>query len=643
MPSSITRRKVLQTSVAASAMAAFAGCLGGDDDDDDAVGPDLEAGVGMVDIDYDEIDMGGTLHSALTEDPPTWDPPEIGDTTSQMVSGTMIYEPLVTTGYNREVHPWLAEDWEEVDIQDVDRADYEAYMIPAEEAGPDDLFHHPDDPELVLDMAGGEEAVDDGLYGMHVTFDIREGVEFHNGETLTAEHFVRSMERWVGAFRWGVEMGDWYLHVEAEDDHTLHLYSQRPDADLYYSIGRQPFPEEHWDLEPGEISPLQGNDPIGTGIYQFEEYEDTSYIILSRFEDHWFDPDEYVESHPDPDFELPEGFPEKPPIEELDFEIIPEDPARSAALQDEIVDHTYGLASDTLDEFDSSEEYRVSALTSGGYDFFEYPNQVDPWTDERMGRGVNHMIPRPQIVDTVYDGWATKATLPLSPTSSELGVHDFEEYADEVGEHSEYDPERGAELVEEALEDADVEAPFETRIMTNSDNDDRVQMVGLIAESMENSGLFDVSIETYEWGRFAGEILPSGELHEDNNIIMVGLSSGWTPDGYARSVAHPENHVGCCNHTHYDNDEATELIDGGRFGVDAVESADHRRDTYEELWETLLMDPPVSWIQFGSEVDVIRDEVVRGWNTYPFNSQKYSQALFSPPAGQVSWIDGGGD
>ena len=639
MPFELNRRKVLQTTGAAAALTAFAGCLGGDDDDDDGRGFAPEDGVGMVEIDYDEIEMGGTLHSGLTEDPPNWDPPQIGDTTSNMVSGEMIYEGLTTTGYDREPQPWLATDWEEIEVQDLTEADYADYMVDEEEATSDPLIGPTEDGE-VLDMDGGQEAAEDGLFGMQVEFDIREGVEFHDGDELTAEHFVRSYERWDGANRWAVEMQDWFLHAEASDDHTLVLYAKLPDADFYYAVANQVFPEQYWDAEPGDVNPLEGNEPIGTGVWQFEEYEDESHIILSRFDDHWFDPEEYEESHPDDDFELPDGFPEQPPIEEIDFEIIPEDPSRSAALQDGIVDHTYGVAADTLSDFDDSEEFRVSALTSGGYDFFEYPNQVEPWDDPRMCRGVNHMIPRPQIVDTVFDGWATEAELPLSPVSSELGVHDWDEITDELAHHNEYDPDAGADLVEDVFEERDVEAPFETTIITNSDNDDRVDMVGLIAESMENTGLFEVEIETYEWGRFV-EMLVSGELYDENQIIMVGLSSGWTPDGYARSVSHPD-HWGwaCCNHTHYENEDVTELIDNGRYGAEVVgeDGVDARRDIYEELWETLLEDPPVSWIQFGMEDDIVNDEVVKGWNAYPFNSFKYNRPLFNPPSGQVSWV-----
>ena len=628
---------MLKTSGAAAALSALAGCLGGSDDDDDRETV-VQPGEGMVEIDYDEIVEGGTLRTAIGSAPPNWDPPEIGDTTSRMVSGSAIYESLLTTDYEGQIHPWLATDWEEIEVQEVAEDDYQDYFVPEDDATSDPLIVSDD---MVLDMEGGQAAAEDGVFGMQVEFDIREGVEFHNGEALTAEHFVRGMHRWDGSPRWAAEMDDWFLHAEAPDDHTLVLYSQLSDADFYYNIGRHPFPEEQWDAEPGDVSPLAEHDPIGTGVYQFHEYEDESYVILRRFDDHWFDPEEYEESHPDDDFELPDGFPERPPIEEIDIEIIPEDPSRSAALQDGIVDHAFGLESDTYTDFDDSEEFRVSAVTSGGYLYLSYPVQLEPWDDSRVTRGVNHMVPRPQIVDTVFDGWSTQASLPLSPTSDYAGTHDYEAIEEELAPHSEYDLETGTELVEEAFDDLGIETPFEVEIMTNSDNDDRVDSVGLIAESMENSGLFEVDIETYEWGRFL-EIVTSGEMYQENTLICGGLSSGWSPDGYARAVSHPDHHGGvCCNRGHYENDQVTELIDGARYGGEVVgeENIDNRRDTYEELWETVLEDPPVSWIQFEMEVDVIRDDVVKGWNAFPFNGTKFDAATFNPPSGQVSWIE----
>ena len=628
---------MLQTTGAAAAVSALAGCLGGSEDDDGETV--IQPGEGMVEIDYDDIVEGGTLRTSIGSAPPNWDPPQIGDTTSNMVCGVMVYEGLLTTDYEGQIHPWLATDWEEIEVQDITSEAYEDYMVEADEQP--DILEGPTEDGMVLTTDGAQEAAEDGVFGMQVEFSIREGVQFHDGDELTAEHFVRSLDRWVGANRWGVEMVDWFLHAEATDDHTLVLYAQLPDADFYYNIGHAVFPEQYWDAEPGDVNPLEGNDPIGTGVWQFEEYEDESHIILRRFDDHWFDPEEYEENHPDDDFELVDGFPERPPVEEIDYEIIPEDPSRSAALQDGIVDHAFGLASDTLSDFDDSEEFRVSAVTSGGYLFFEYPNQQEPWDDPRVCRGVNHMIPRPQIVDTVFDGWQTEAAIPLSPTSAHAGVHDYDAIEEDLGHYNEYDPDAGAELVQEAFDEHGIEAPFETEIITNSDNDDRVDTVGLIAESMENSGLFEVEINTYEWGRFV-EMLVSGELWENNQIITVGLSSGWTPDGYARAVSHPDNQGGaCCNHTHYENDEVTELIDGARYGPDVVgeENIDNRRDTYEQLWETLLEDPPVSWVSFGMEDDILRDDVVKGWNAYPFNSSKYSAAMFNPPAGQVTWVE----
>lgn len=647
MPFDLNRRKVLKYTGAATGIAALAGCLGGDDDDDDDTDDDVGNGEDdearpideeRVEVDYDDIVEGGTLYTGLSANPPNWDPPQIGDTTSNMTSGVMIYEGLLTTDFEGEIHPWLATDWEEIETQDITEADYEDYMseVPEdEEEMPPDILMGPTEDGLILTTDDAADAVDDGLFGVGYEFDIREGVEFHNGDTLTAEHFVQSYDRWIGANRWGVEMVPWYLDARATGDYTLELYGQLPDADFFRSISLAVFPEEHWDMEPGAISPIEDETPIGTGVWEFEDFQDEEFVTLTRNDDHWFDPDEY-------EGPVPDGFPAQPPLETIEYEIIPDDSSRAAALQDDIIHHTSGVASDTLSDYHASEDFRVSAVTSGGYLFFEYPNQQEPWDDPRMCRGVNHMIPRPQIVNTVFDGWQTEAAFPLSPTSSHEGTHDYEAMEDELGDYNEYDPERGAELVEEVFEDYDIEAPFETRIITNSDNDDRVQSVGLIQEVMNQSGLFEVEVETFEWGRFV-EMLISGDLWEENQIIVVGLSSGWSPDGYARSVSHPDNQGGaCCNHTHYENDTVTQLIDDARYGPDVIgeEGLDTRRDRYEDLWRELMEDPPVSWISFGVEDDIVNENVVKGWNAYPFNSSKYSASLFSPTAGQVVWTEG---
>jgi len=41
----------------------------------------------------------------------------------------------------------------------------------------------------------------------------------------------------------------------------------------------------------------------------------------------------------------------------------------------------------------------------------------------------------------------------------------------------------------------------------NADNDVRVQMVELIAESLEQTDYFDVTVETYEWNAYVGRVL----------------------------------------------------------------------------------------------------------------------------------------
>ncbi|NGM69758.1 ABC transporter substrate-binding protein [Natronolimnobius sp. AArcel1] len=636
--SEVDRRRVLKsTGIAGAAvgMGAFAGCLGDDDDNGNGEGDldevDARTDEELEEVDYDEIEEGGILRTALAENINDFDPVESGDTTSSMASQFLIYEAMVHPDRDGDNVPWVATDWE-VETQDIYVDDYEEYAVDPDDAG--QVLFEMDDGSVV-DVDGGEEAAGDDHWGMRVTYELRDDVVFHNGEELTAENVVASYDRYEGSTRGPTDLYDWYLYAEADGDYTVDVYFQQPDADGIGAAGSIAIvPEEHFDVAPGDIDPLNGEDPIGSGFFQFEEFDDESFYSVSRFDDHWFSTDavDWWDGSDD--------FPDQPPIEGIEFEIVPSDSTRASAIQSQEIHHTSGLEADILTDLDEDDDYQVRRTVAGGYDFLQYPVTHEPWTDPRIREGVNHLIPRPSIVENIYQGWAIPATLPMSPVAADEGTHDYEALEEEYGEYNEYDPERAEELVQEVFDDHDIEAPMEIEMWTNADSDDRVRWNELIIESLESTGLFEVEFEEYEWGQYI-EMLNDPEMHqEEDALVSIGLSSGFSPDGFFRSMVDPSLIGTCCNHTGYDNPEVFDLLQATRFDEDVVgeENIDTRRDRVEELIAAILEEPPVSWIQYGLEDDVIIEDSVHGWNTWPINSEKYSRAIFHPPAEQTIYI-----
>jgi ABC-type transport system substrate-binding protein len=416
--------------------------------------------------DVSDVQEGGTIRVGITEDVDLFDPPYTTGAPSTFAQ-VLIFEQLVTSDSEGNIYPWLAEDYELVETNDIDRTDYEEYMIEVEanEEGALDtdeqiIVRHPDDDPVeddtvrVLTPEEAGEAVADGVFGMQFQYDLHEGIEFTNGEELTAEHVVETARRYENSDL-EAQTYDSLLYVEEVDEYTVNLYAQIPDAEAERELpGLYIHSLEQAELDGGELDPGAGNDPIGTGPYVLSEYEEGSYIEFEKNDDYWL---EDIGLENKEWFDGPEEFPDGPVIDEIDMEIIPDDSTRAGALQNDEIDMTYGLATDILDEFDESDDFLVDSVEAGGYEYIQYPVNVEPWDDERLRTAVNHLVPRENIVEHVLNGWAREAWTDLPELAGESGTVDAEALEETIRPYNEYDPETAAELIQEVIDDYDLD------------------------------------------------------------------------------------------------------------------------------------------------------------------------------------------
>ncbi|MDG5817469.1 ABC transporter substrate-binding protein [Natronococcus sp. A-GB7] len=416
--------------------------------------------------DLSDLEEGGTLRGGLTEDPELFDPPYTTGANSTIVQ-VLIFEQLVVSDSEGNLYPWLAEDYELVETQDVDRADYEEYMIEvdADEEGVLDtdeqiVVTHPEDNPIeddtvrVLTPEQAGDAVDDGTFGMQFQYELHEGIEFTNGEELTAEHVVATAERYENSDL-EAQTYDSLLYAEEVDEYTVNLYAQIPDAEAERELpGLYIHSLEQAELEGGELDPGADNDPIGTGPYELSDYSEGQYIEYTKNDGYWL---EEIGLESKEWFDGPEDFPNGPVIDELEFEIVPDDSSRAGALQSDEIDITYGLATGVLDDFEEDDDYVIDSVEAGGYEYIQYPMNVEPWDDERLRRAVNHLVPRQEIVDNVLNGWARPAWTDLPELAEENGTTDADALEENIRPHNEYDPEAAAELIEEVIDDYDLD------------------------------------------------------------------------------------------------------------------------------------------------------------------------------------------
>ncbi|RQG99919.1 ABC transporter substrate-binding protein [Natrarchaeobius oligotrophus] len=285
------------------------------------------------------------------------DPIRMHDTTSNMVT-SLIYEGLLAVDFEGRPQPQLATDWEQLD---------------------------------------------ETTY----RFELREGVTFHNGESLTADHVRFSLERYEGSPR-ANDVYDWYEGVDVVDDHELEIRLVEEYGPFETSVGLPIVPLAAGDDGEPDLSER----PVGTGPYAFAGRDEGEYWRLNRFEDHWFDGDDDV--------------PETPPIETITLRIVSESASRQAALEAGELDVATGLPAESIPDFDEAEGYGVERSVAGAIDFLVYPRYLEPFGNVDVRRGIDRLIPRERIVNEVYAGAGSVGYTPIPSLLAEYADPDFE-------------------------------------------------------------------------------------------------------------------------------------------------------------------------------------------------------------------------
>jgi ABC-type transport system substrate-binding protein len=638
----VTRRKVIggAAGLTGLSLAGCTGLLGDDGGDGGDGGTSLDPVRDRVEVDPEDINEGGDLTFGLGAGIDSFDP---AYSTSAPASNAyfLIYESLVTQDAAGEVYPWLAQSWSLEETNEIeDRVEaYSDYMVEAEtnEEGTivsdAQILIRDQENQQILTRNEAPDAVEDGTFGMRYRAELHEGITFHNGEEMTAENVVGAYDVYANSDN-AAQTFDTVLYAEAVDDYTVDIYAQVPDAEAESQLPVEVYPTEHIENYPDTgKDPRNDLTPIGTGPYQFEEFSEQEFAEFSKYDDYWLEDIGLGEKEW---WDGPEEFPDGPVIDNITIRIVTEDATRAGALNNGELDITYGLASSTYSDYRESEEFRLSVTNAGAYNFMQFPVTVEPWDNEQLRRGVNQLIPRQTIAENVYNGYRVPAYAPLPRLASAAGTEDYDALTENLREQTEQDTEAATELIQEVVDENDIETPIEATIETNT-SDDRVREVELIAQAMNDTEFFDISVETYDFNTLIQRIF-GPEYYQQGYLTFIGLSGTFNPGSFYDAVNNIDNFRQCCNFQRVDTPELGEIADDARFSVDAVESDDYRGEQYDQVWEGLVEQSPNCYTVFGTNVAALSTDYV-GHNTYTFSSSILPYGLHAPEDEQVAYLD----
>lgn len=277
-----------------------------------------------------------------------------------------------------------------------------------------------DDGELVPALAESWEVSPDGL---EYTFNLRQGVTFHNGEPFTADAVVFSWNRYKDeTLEWSER---WRLadNVEKVDDYTVKMTTIEPRPLLlptiatFWSIAPPKYFEEVGDVE-------FGRKPVGTGPFMFVEWAEGDHVTLKAYPDYW-----------------QEGVPK---VEEVIFRPIPESATRVAAIQKGEVDIVGRLSAEEAQSLEGVEGVQVITYPVSRVYYIAFNNITTgvglPTEDPLVRQAMNYAVDVDAIIEALFDGNGKR--VPGFVATGELGYGIVDPFP--------YDPDKAKELLAQA-------------------------------------------------------------------------------------------------------------------------------------------------------------------------------------------------
>jgi len=293
----------------------------------------------------------------------------------------------------------------------------------------------PGTTELVPHLAESYDVSEDGLT---YTFNLRQGVLFHNGRELVADDVRYTFERVLdpatqspgqgfyttiaGAQEFIDGEADSVAGVEVVDDYTVRITTSEPDASFLHKMGlnfAHIVPQEAVEAAGGDF----GHNPVGTGGFMLKEWVLGQRVVLER----------------NPNY-FEEGLPY---LDEMVFQVgVDPNVAFLRLLQGEVDVLGDGIPSarftEVMDDPDLSQQVARGEQMQTGYVTINV--NMEPFDDVRVRQALNMAINKDRIVRLINNR-AVPATQILPPL--------FESHnADYAGYP--YDPEAARELLAEA-------------------------------------------------------------------------------------------------------------------------------------------------------------------------------------------------
>ncbi|MDP8926794.1 MAG: ABC transporter substrate-binding protein [Actinomycetota bacterium] len=477
----------------------------------------------------------------------------------------------------------------------------------------------PESTDVVPALATEVPEAENG--GLSYTFNLREGVKFHDGEPFNADAVVFNFERWrdtknpyhagggsqSGNFSYyqnyfgGFDSESNITKVEAVDDYTVRFTLRQPQGPFLDNIAQSNFGMASPKAIKEDVKTFWRN-PVGTGPFKFVSWNKGTEVNLEQNSDWW--------GGSVPESQGGGG----PHVKKVVVRGIPDNTSRTAALSGGELTAADGLTPDDIPTVKQDGNLKITYRPPLTIGYMAMNVQKKPFDQREVRQAVNMAINMSEIVKAFFGDTGQVASTYIPPTVS---------FFDDSIEHYPYDPERARQMLQNAgVQNLSVDfwyMPIPRPYMPDGKG---------IAQAMQQD-LKDVGINakltTRDWGTY---------LEETGRGVHDMCLLGWSGDNGDPSTfldsllkSSAATETDALNVAYYKNSQVDDLLNRALTTTDRSE----RRTSYLKAQQILVEDAP--WVPIA-------------YVKPPVGLQNAVQGFHPNPTGGEAWnsvrLEGGG-
>ena len=317
---------------------------------------------------------------------------------------------------------------------------------------------------------------------MTYTFHLREGVQFHNGETVTAEDVVYSIQRCAAATETGivqVEAFSVIQDIKTPDDKTVAITISEPSNEFISYMTTAVLPADY---------DKQDTDPVGTGPFKFVSRTAQDSVVLEKFNEYWGTPAQ---------------------LDKVTLKIMENADSLMMSLQSGAIDLCAHLTSTQVAQLEK--DFNVAEGTMNLVQAMYLNNAVAPFDDVRVRQALCYAVDKQEIIDLAFDGYG-------SPIGSSMYPAFGKYFDDSLTNYYTRDVEKAKAL----LAEAGYPDGFDMTITVPSNYKPHMDTAEVLVQQLAQIGV-NATIEPIEWESWVSDVYAGRQFQ--STVVGVDAST----------------------------------------------------------------------------------------------------------------------